>query len=139
MRIAFLSPIKITCALEFYLRQARSDEKRFYRFYAAPSFHTACSRRSLRNPIRYFGLLLPQAEVLDRGWQSLGLVGPAVARDFRRVLLKGVIVQDGAIGGRIVITANPKADEIPVLLAIPKPTAASDLIHIYSDLSRTRD
>jgi hypothetical protein len=89
--------------------------------------------------IERLSLSFPQAEALDRGRQSLGFVGPAVARDFRRVLLKGVIVQDGAIGSRIVITANPKADEIPVLLAIPKPTAASDLIHIYSDLSRTRD
>jgi hypothetical protein len=96
-------------------------------------------QRPLRNPNRRLRLSFPQAEVLDRGRQGLGFVGPAVASDFRRVLLKGVIVQDGAIGGRIVITANPKADEIPVLLAVPKPTPASDLIHIYTDLSRTRD
>jgi hypothetical protein len=89
--------------------------------------------------LNFLSLSFPQAEVLNRGRQSLGFVGPAVARDFRRVLLKGVIVQNGAIGSRIVISANPKADEISVLLAISEPAPASDLVHIYSDLSRARD
>ena len=82
---------------------------------------------------------MPHTEVLNRCRQGLGLMGSAVACDFRGIVLKLVVIQDGAIRSRIVITAYPKADEIPVFLAVSKPTTAGDLIHIYSDLSRTRD
>ena len=95
------------------------------------------SRRSLRNSMVCFGLLLPQAEVLYRGRQGLGLVRPAVGRNLCGILLKAVVVQDVAIGGRIVITAHPKADEIPLFWTISEPASTRDLIHIHSELSHT--
>ena len=41
------------------------------------------------------------------------------------------------IGGRIVITAHPKADEILNVRTVSEKASASDLIHIYAELSRT--
>jgi hypothetical protein len=43
-------------------------------------------------------LSLPQAKVLDRRRQGLGLVALAVARDLYGIPLKAVVVQDFAIG-----------------------------------------
>ena len=43
-------------------------------------------------------LSLPQAKVLDRRRQGLGLVALAVARDLCGIPLKAVVVQDFAIG-----------------------------------------
>src|SRR6476661_2347722 len=79
----------------------------------------------------------PQTDVLDRGRQRFGLVLLAVGRDLCGIALKAVVVQNVAIGGRIVITAHPKADKIPLLWTVSEPTAASDLIHIHADLSYT--
>ena len=73
---------------------------------------------------------LPQAEVLDRGRQRFGLVRLAVGRDLCGGFLETVVVQDLAIGGCIVVTAHPKADEIPVFWIVSEPASASDLIHI---------
>lgn len=80
---------------------------------------------------------LPQTDVLDRGRQRFGLVLLAVGRDLCGIALKAVVVQNVAIGGRIVITAHPKADKIPLLWTVSEPTATSDLIHIHADLSYT--
>jgi len=96
----------------------------------------------MARPFRLLGrdairLSLPQAEVLDRGRQRLRFVRPAVGDDFCGIPLKAVVVQDVAICSGIVITAHPKADEIPLLWTVSEPTSASDLIHIYSELSHT--
>ena len=61
-------------------------------------------RAEVARPFRFacrdaISLSLPQAKVLDRGRQGLGLVALAVARDLRGILLKAVVVQDFAIGG----------------------------------------
>ena len=56
----------------------------------ARPFPIAC-----RDAIR---LSLPQAKVLDRRRQGLGLVALAVARDLCGIPLKAVVVQDFAIG-----------------------------------------
>jgi hypothetical protein len=80
---------------------------------------------------------LPQTDVLDRGRQRFGLVLLAVGRDLCGIALKAVVVQDVAIGSRIVITTHPKADKIPLLWTVSEPTATSDLIHIHADLSYT--
>jgi hypothetical protein len=82
-------------------------------------------------------LSLKQAELFDRGRQRLGLVFLAVGRDLCGIPLKAVVVQDFAICGRIVITAQPKADEISALWIVSEPAPASDLIHIHPDLSHT--
>src|SRR4051794_26074102 len=56
---------------------------------------------------------LPQTYILDRSRQRFGLILPTVGYDLFGIPLKPVIVQDVAIGSRIVITAHPKTDEIP--------------------------
>ena len=56
----------------------------------AVPFPIAC-----RDAIRFS---LPQAKVLDRRRQGLGLVALAVARDLCGIPLKAVVVQDFAIG-----------------------------------------
>src|SRR5262245_25587099 len=78
---------------------------------------------------------LPQADVLDRGRQRLGFVLFAVCRDLCGIALKAVVVKDVAVSGRVVIAAHPKADKIPLLWTVSEPATASDLIHIYADLS----
>jgi hypothetical protein len=80
-------------------------------------------------------LSLPQAKILDRRRQSLGLVALAVACDLCGIPLKAVVVQDFAIGSRIVITAHPKTNEIPFFRTVSEPPTASDLIHVCADLS----
>lgn len=87
-----------------------------------------------QNSIACFSRLLPQAEVLDSGRQGFGLVRPAECRDFRRILLKGLVIQDVTICGCIVITAHPKADKIPNVRTVSEPVSASDVIHINADL-----
>src|SRR5262249_7341113 len=87
-------------------------------------------------PIGSVAASLPQADILDRGRQRFGLVLPAICRDLCRIALKAIVIQNVAIGGRIVITAHPKADEIPLLRTISEPATTGDLIHIYSNLSR---
>src|SRR5258707_15525117 len=62
---------------------------------------------------------------------------PAVGGDFCGILLKPVVVQNVAIGGRIVIATHPRSDEITNVGAISEKVSASDLIHIYANLSRT--
>src|SRR5262245_46828111 len=81
---------------------------------------------------------LPQSDIPDCGRQRLGLVLLAVGRDLGGVLLEALVVQDAAVGGRIVITAHPKADEIPILRLVSKPAPAGDLIHINADLSHAQ-
>lgn len=81
---------------------------------------------------------LPYAEVLDRGRQRLRPVCPAVGRNLCGILLKAVVVQDVAIGNRIVIATHPKADEIPDRWTVSEIASASDLIHVYTDLSHAR-
>ena len=78
-----------------------------------------------------------QADVLDRGRQTLGLVALAVRRNPCRIFLHTVVVQDVAVGGGIVITAHPIADELSVLRTVSEPISASHIIHIDTDLSRT--
>src|SRR6266576_4263466 len=80
---------------------------------------------------------VPQADVLDRGRQTLGLVALAVRRNLCRIFLQTVVVQDVAVGGGIVITAHPIADEFPILRTVSEPISASHIIHIDTDLSRT--
>ena len=80
---------------------------------------------------------LPQTDVLDRGRQRFGLVLLAVGRDLCGIALKAVVVQNVAIGGRIVITAHPKANEIPDLRTVSEPATASDPIHIHIDFIST--
>jgi len=89
----------------------------------------------VQRSLQLVAVSLLQADVLDRGRQRFGLVLLAVGRDLCGIVLKAVVVQDVAIGGRIVITAHPKADEIPVLRTVSEPAPASDLIHIYAELS----
>ena len=99
----------------------------------APRADTSRPFRLLcRDAIR---LSLPQAKILDRRRQSLGLVALAVACDLCGISLKAVVVQDFAIGSRIVITAHPKTYEIPFFRIVSEPPSASDLIHVYADLS----
>jgi hypothetical protein len=74
---------------------------------------------------------------VDRFRQRVGLVRLAVGRDLCRIALQAVVVQDVAVGGSIVITAHPKADEFSVLRTVPEPISTSDLVHIHTDLSRT--
>ena len=76
------------------LRTRRSDLPRgpgsaTEQIYRTP-FPIAC-----RDAIR---ISLPQAKVLDRRRQGLGLVALAVARDLCGIPLKAVVVQDFAIG-----------------------------------------
>ena len=78
----------------------------------------------------FYKLLVLAGAFLNRGWQGVGLVVLAVRRNLCRIALQAVVVQDVAVGGGIVITAHPKADEIPVLRTVSEPISASDLIHI---------
>ena len=80
---------------------------------------------------------VPQADVLDCSWQTLGLVALAVRRNLCRIFLQTVVVQDVAVGRGIVITAHPIADKFPILWTVSEPISASHIIHIDTDLSRT--
>ena len=97
-----------------------------------PNLDRAYMAISLREQLQS---LLPQADVLNRSRQRFGLVFLAVGRDLCRIPLQPVVVQDVAIRRRIVVTAHPKADELPFLWTVSEPASASDLIHIDADLS----
>ena len=67
---------------------------------------------------------------LDRGRQSVGLVVFAIRRNLCGVFLQAIVIQDVAVTGRVVIAAHPKADKVPIILAVSEPISASDPIHI---------
>jgi hypothetical protein len=67
---------------------------------------------------------------LDRGRQSVGLVVFTIRRNLCGVFLQAIVIQDVAVTGRVVIAAHPKADKVPIILAVSEPISASDPIHI---------
>ena len=89
------SPIRDARAMSVSLSQLRTFAVSQQTTFRATSRYRTPFPIACQDAIR---LSLPQAKVLDRRRQGLGLVALAVARDLCGIPLKAVVVQDFAIG-----------------------------------------